>query len=82
METPTDGYVENDRIETPHSLGKLIEWKHGSHSPERFSGETPHSLGKLIEWKLWIKLKLFCRVNSAPHSLGKLIEWKPRIRYV
>ncbi len=38
---------------TPHSLGKLIEWKQ-----RRVWNEnrvvmflTPHSLGKLIEWK-------------------------------
>ena len=35
---------------TPHSLGKLIEWKQLSLVPHQ--GEiTPHSLGKLIEWK-------------------------------
>ena len=41
------------RLSTPHSLGKLIEWKQ-----ERQDETTealyfpPHSLGKLIEWKL------------------------------
>ena len=40
------------RHSTPHSLGKLIEWK--PVGIELFDGRiaAPHSLGKLIEWKL------------------------------
>jgi len=37
---------------SPHSLGKLIEWKHGRSGSCGFSWRGPHSLGKLIEWKL------------------------------
>jgi hypothetical protein len=38
---------------TPHSLGKLIEWKPGGfRSGNNCSRFAPHSLGKLIEWKL------------------------------
>ena len=37
---------------TPHSLGKLIEWKRNQFHPVRWHEPTPpHSLGKLIEWK-------------------------------
>ena len=36
---------------TPHSLGKLIEWKLGVIPWANFGKPTPHSLGKLIEWK-------------------------------
>jgi hypothetical protein len=37
----------------PHSLGKLIEWKHNDFTCVRIVIviKTPHSLGKLIEWK-------------------------------
>jgi hypothetical protein len=56
METVTAdaGATTSVGAATPHSLGKLIEWKleygvpwkHGCGMP------SPHSLGKLIEWKL------------------------------
>ena len=38
---------------SPHSLGKLIEWKHEEflHRKRYFFVQRPHSLGKLIEWK-------------------------------
>ena len=36
---------------TPHSLGKLIEWKRLRKFLACFSLLPPHSLGKLIEWK-------------------------------
>jgi hypothetical protein len=69
---------------SPHSLGKLIEWKlyigWGKTRASHFF--TPHSLGKLIEWKH----RLAVASNSpdilsavAPHSLGKLIKWKPSL---
>src|SRR4028118_1279107 len=70
------------RSDSPHSLGKLIEWKHlryyCSHS---YHGVlySPHSLGKLIEWKLNENTKTPL-LPGAPHSLGKLIEWKPDTR--
>ena len=37
-------------VGTPHSLGKLIEWKLEPAVCRRHV-QTPHSLGKLIEWK-------------------------------
>ena len=63
----------------PHSLGKLIEWKHGSCITYLVgvSSKCPHSLGKLIEWKRWVMAVLSCQEWLCPHSLGKLIEWKP-----
>jgi hypothetical protein len=62
----------------PHSLGKLIEWKHYrgrfSHTVNSFS---PHSLGKLIEWKLKTIITAPAKfVLSASPLVGKLIEWK------
>ncbi len=67
----------------PHSLGKLIEWKHPV-----FGGVTiipdiaPHSLGKLIEWKLNFDKNIHqLKEASSPHSLGKLIEWKLNMNY-
>ncbi len=39
-------------IGTPHSLGKLIEWKLQLLPRRARSHIAPHSLGKLIEWKL------------------------------
>jgi len=40
---------------SPHSLGKLIEWKQLDtiDSLKSLVIVTPHSLGKLIEWKLF-----------------------------
>ena len=57
METvkPKYGYTLEDELFPPHSLGKLIEWKHIltlNHSVYPSWCNTPHSLGKLIEWKL------------------------------
>jgi len=38
---------------SPHSLGKLIEWKRLIANAElQINNSCPHSLGKLIEWKL------------------------------
>ena len=37
---------------SPHSLGKLIEWKLIAFRDQGRDFWTPHSLGKLIEWKL------------------------------
>ena len=44
---------------SPHSLGKLIEWKRTSDigSPSE-TPQAPHSLGKLIEWKLAVADRL------------------------
>ncbi len=41
------------RIASPHSLGKLIEWKHLMEDAGymQITAGAPHSLGKLIEWK-------------------------------
>ena len=74
MRSALDAYHKK---ESPHSLGKLIEWKHA-----RSDGRTiwrplsPHSLGKLIEWKPQIQQRIVLWSVSVPHSLGKLIEWK------
>jgi len=50
METLTEAPSDTDQ-NSPHSLGKLIEWK--LVRDDFLVGEikTPHSLGKLIEWK-------------------------------
>jgi hypothetical protein len=80
METLLDKYSPSDIRRTPHSLGKLIEWKHAGDRTERFADDVvnlaPHSLGKLIEWKL--RQGRGCQLGGgvSPHSLGKLIEWK------
>ncbi len=55
METP--GRVTLDEVfhfrVTPHSLGKLIEWKPALDlTINGIFQWAPHSLGKLIEWKL------------------------------
>jgi hypothetical protein len=39
------------RRPSPHSLGKLIEWKLAPNCRPRQVYICPHSLGKLIEWK-------------------------------
>jgi len=36
---------------SPHSLGKLIEWKPQKSFIISLRSLSPHSLGKLIEWK-------------------------------
>jgi hypothetical protein len=51
METLRGKGSDLDDWRTPHSLGKLIEWKPSFSIFERVD-PTPHSLGKLIEWKL------------------------------
>ncbi len=62
---------------SPHSLGKLIEWKPGGGPSHRQRLRPPHSLGKLIEWKRMVNVPLSdIVVFMTPHSLGKLIEWK------
>ena len=58
METPKRSIPPKGHLQSPHSLGKLIEWKLESYLP-RFvvmpkCDATSHSLGKLIEWKLEI----------------------------
>ena len=63
---------------SPHSLGKLIEWKLSIFRHHSLRGKAPHSLGKLIEWKL-VSFSAFIaekNLSNSPHSLGKLIEWK------
>ena len=69
----------NDDRCPPHSLGKLIEWKHSVRITIKGddASTTPHSLGKLIEWKQYQFLCLHIHPSQiTPHSLGKLIEWK------
>jgi hypothetical protein len=66
-------------LPTPHSLGKLIEWKHVVSGEDVISIIAPHSLGKLIEWKQLVSAIVLVwgiRGICTPHSLGKLIEWK------
>ena len=78
METEDYGLSSWLSQSSPHSLGKLIEWKHqGIYYYRNFTVPCPHSLGKLIEWKLHHVVKLLS-LSSGPHSLGKLIEWKPQ----
>jgi hypothetical protein len=50
------------RIQSPHSLGTLIEWKLGVFLewPGKYSCCCPHSLGTLIEWKLINSSMLIC----------------------
>ena len=44
-------------ISSPHSLGKLLEWKLGTVlSLPKGKIFRPHSLGKLLEWKPMIRL--------------------------
>ena len=55
METSNVGRTKTvDGITSPHSLGKLIEWKLGEFRLGLGGCQpgSPHSLGKLIEWKL------------------------------
>ena len=51
----TSGALANGdrRRRSPHSLGKLIDWKHQVCviRIEDLVAGAPHSLGKLIEWK-------------------------------
>jgi hypothetical protein len=48
--------LPTEKVETPYSLGKLIDWKLRfiRHVPldEVPNPTTPYSLGKLIDWKL------------------------------
>jgi len=50
METVID-WASHGSIPSPHSLGKLIEWKRVVKSRQPSIIYSPHSLGKLIEWK-------------------------------
>ena len=43
--------ARQSRRRSPHSLGKLIEWKQTSCAAAPSLPAGPHSLGKLIEWK-------------------------------
>jgi len=61
---------------SPHSLGKLIEWKLFAASRIWRDSSSPHSLGKLIEWKPMLVVDRLDPLQFSPHSLGKLIEWK------
>jgi hypothetical protein len=66
-------------IDSPYSLGKLIEWKLSGHTFLPFCfRKAPYSLGKLIEWKLGIEPFQSSTLSEfqPPYSLGKLIEWK------
>jgi len=51
METPSAPLLVHFPPCCPHSLGKLIEWKHEAEDLLDQWIECPHSLGKLIEWK-------------------------------
>ena len=52
METSSSLRRMQTIIKTPHSLGKLVEWKLlNSAKMTRLALSTPHSLGKLVEWK-------------------------------
>ena len=52
METRIVEHFGSEVMIGPHSLGKLIEWKHRLICLPRIGLLWgPHSLGKLIEWK-------------------------------
>jgi len=64
MET-TDGFLCKDTsTSSPHSLGKLIEWKHHDSLGVNSDNTGPHSLGKLIEWKR----RLLLMPGQPPHT--------------
>jgi len=53
METKSAASPSATELNTPYSLGKLIEWKRETIDSSRLINcSTPYSLGKLIEWKL------------------------------
>jgi hypothetical protein len=59
---------------TPHSLGKLIEWKLIIVGDFRADSvgvvyKTPHSLGKLIEWKQ--ENLEFCHTSARSPPAGE-----------
>ncbi len=53
METYASRCRDAVGVHTPHSLGKLIEWKLKAKEDigDPKKELAPHSLGKLIEWK-------------------------------
>jgi len=60
METLPDHLIQSAHEVSPHSLGKLIEWKPAATGEEYIVKDSPHSLGKLIEWKridIYIRLE-------------------------
>ncbi len=61
METDETYTLRPIAASSPHSLGKLIEWKLFTKASMAISKLAPHSLGKLIEWKR--KCGHLCRVN-------------------
>ena len=58
---------------SPHSLGKLIEWKQVFGKDTIGLPLTPHSLGKLIEWKL---RRLFTDWETLYRRNPPLEDWK------
>ena len=60
---------------SPHSLGKLIEWKQQIRAFYQFHTKlSPHSLGKLIEWKLE-NPQVFRVTNNARSPLVGETNW-------
>jgi len=53
-------------VSSPHSLGKLIEWKHVTTDAAAVSICCPHSLGKLIEWKQQGQLNMQESLQRSP----------------
>ncbi len=51
METYTRRLFYAANILTPHSLGKLVEWKPKTLIILKLLANPHHSLGKLVEWK-------------------------------
>ncbi len=71
METQWCGNSTPYSLQTPHSLGKLIEWKLHNDIIEHHVTQAPHSLGKLIEWKPSLPLMMdFLAVLSLPTRWG------------
>jgi hypothetical protein len=70
---------------TPHSLGKLIEWKPTRKAVSCFASVpvTPHSLGKQIEWKLLnIDSSEFEFVSELPTRWGNKLNGNSSIALV
>ncbi len=75
METSVHSKIVQLDSLAPHSLGKLIEWKHAQHLHALLLAEfwPPHSLGKLIEWKLGDSV--CCCLSHLASPLAGEINW-------
>jgi hypothetical protein len=79
LETYKDTYNAGLALDTPYSLGKLIDWKLVFLMFTILRTTAPYSLGKLIDWKLGLIIPTRHGTiggKPTPYSLGKLIDWK------